>query len=96
MIGRLEMRLLNYFLLIAFAAILIGVEFYFEMSKTGLSQEICHIETQQSDRTLSEDNVTPSSSALHGLRNKIVTMFGVLTVVVAIVLMMFIKNIKML
>jgi len=37
---KLETILLNYFLLIAIAAMMIGVEFYFEMSKQGLKQEI--------------------------------------------------------
>ena len=39
---KLEITLLNYFFLIAIAAMMIGVEFYFEMSKPGLTQEICN------------------------------------------------------
>lgn len=69
---KLVVRLLNYFLLIAFAAMLIGAEFYFELS-----------DAESASLTLTE------------LRNKIVIMFGVLTLVVAIVMMMFIKNITM-
>jgi methyl-accepting chemotaxis protein len=80
MARRLETRLLHYFLLITFAAILIGVEFYFEMSRPDLWQEIC-------------GPGADAHAALDRLRNKIVIMFGVLTIVVAIVLMMFIKNI---
>ncbi len=70
---KLVIRLLNYFLLIAFAAMLIGVEFFFELTNA--------------------DSSAPLS--ITELRNKIVIMFGVLTLVVAIVMMMFIKNITM-
>jgi len=78
----LEIRLLNYFLLITIAAMMIGVEFFFEMNRVDLTREICQA---SSDPSVSEP--------LQHLRNKIVIMFGVLTLVVAIVLMMFIKNI---
>ncbi|MCP3688169.1 MAG: cell wall metabolism sensor histidine kinase WalK [Gammaproteobacteria bacterium] len=67
MYSKLELRLLNYFLLIAFATVLIGIEFYFEL-----------------------DN---EQGRLENLRNKILIMFLVLSIVVAIVLTMFIKNI---
>ncbi|KOR29509.1 hypothetical protein TI03_02125 [Achromatium sp. WMS1] len=78
----LEIKLLNYFLLITIAAMMIGVEFFFEMSKTDLVTEICDLA-----------NMSIISKPLLNLRNKIVIMFGVLTIVVAIVLMMFIRNI---
>lgn len=93
MIGRLEVRLLNYFLLIAIAAVMIGVEFYFEMDRPDLAQEICTVIEQPASQGYSDQAIPQTSSALEKLRNKIVTMFGVLTLVVAIVLMMFIKNI---
>ncbi|MES0326581.1 MAG: HAMP domain-containing protein [Gammaproteobacteria bacterium] len=88
---KLETILLNYFLLIAIAAMMIGVEFYFEMSKPGLQQEICASPTVINEIV----NLTPDneSAALSDLRNKIVVMFGVLTIVMAIVMMMFVKNI---
>jgi len=88
---KLETFLLNYFLLIAIAAMMIGVEFYFEMSKPGLQQEICASPTVINEIV----NLTPDneSAALSNLRNKIVVMFGVLTIVMAIVMMMFVKNI---
>ncbi|MCK5002056.1 MAG: HAMP domain-containing protein [Gammaproteobacteria bacterium] len=88
---KLEKTLLNYFFLIAIAAMMIGVEFYFEMSKPGLKQEICENPTVISEviKPASEDE----SAALSNLRNKIVVMFGVLTMVMAIVMMMFVKNI---
>lgn len=78
----LEIKLLNYFLLITVAAVMIGIEFFFEMNRIGLVSEICGI-----------TNIAATSATLLHLRNKIVIMFGVLTLVVAIVLMMFIKNI---
>lgn len=88
---KLETILLNYFFLIAIAAMMIGVEFYFEMSKPGLQQEICASPTVINEIV----NFTPDneSVALSDLRNKIVVMFGVLTIVMAIVMMMFVKNI---
>ncbi len=65
--SKLELRLLNYFFLIAFATVLIGIEFYFELNN--------------------------EQGRLENLRNKILVMFLVLSIVVAIVLTMFIKNI---
>ena len=88
---KLELCLLNYFLLIAIAAMMIGVEFYFEMSKPGLKQDICANPALVTEIL----NTDPAelSPALSNLRNKIVVMFGVLTFVVSIVMMMFVKNI---
>ena len=88
---KLEKTLLNYFFMIAIAAMMIGVEFYFEMSKSGLKQEICESPAVINEviNLASEDE----SPALSNLRNKIVVMFGVLTIVMAIVMMMFVKNI---
>jgi len=88
---KLELCLLNYFLLIAIAAMMIGVEFYFEMGKPGLKQDIC-ISPNAITETIITD-VEEESPILSDLRNKIVVMFGVLTIVVAIVMMMFVKNI---
>ena len=103
---KLELCLLNYFLLIAIAAMMIGVEFYFEMSKPGLKQEICTSPTAITEiidaEIIASKIVTPEvtntklaepSPALSNLRNKIAIMFGVLTFVVSIVMMMFVKNI---
>lgn len=92
---KLELCLLNYFLLIAIAAVMIGIEFYFEMSKPGLMQDICISSTTVTEIVdpgfMNTD--APESQALSDLRNKIVVMFGVLTIVVSIVMMMFVKNI---
>lgn len=93
---KLELFLLNYFLLIAIAAMMIGVEFYFEMGKPGLKQDICASPaaiTQNIDHEVINTNALEESPALSNLRNKIVVMFGVLTIVMAIVMMMFVKNI---
>lgn len=89
---KLELFLLNYFLLIAIAAMMIGVEFYFEMSKPGLQQDICTSPAAISAEAATTD-LDEKSPALSNLRNKIVVMFGVLTIVMAIVMMMFVKNI---
>jgi len=88
---KLEITLLNYFFLIAIAAMMIGVEFYFEMSKPDLIDKLCTnptVITNTTDPALADD-----PPALSNLRNKIVVMFGVLTIVMAIVMMMFVKNI---
>lgn len=102
MTGKLEIRLLNYFLLIALAALMIGIEFFFEMSREDLNAQICQPPPQtqpfqaQSLQTQSVQQQSFNGSEpmpLRPFRNKIVIMFAVLMIVVAIVLMMFIKNI---
>lgn len=92
---KLVLRLLNYFFLIAFAAMLIGVEFFFELNDADLNQEICLVAEPTTNNILPGVDSDSSALPLTKLRNKIVTMFGVLTLVVAIVMMMFIKNITM-
>ncbi len=79
---KLETRMLNYFLLISFAAIMIGMEFYVEMGSPDIRQILCN------PGSMGEDGLSQ-------LRNKIIIMLGMITVVVAIVWMMFIKNITM-
>lgn len=74
---------------------MIGIEFYFEMQSEELNQMICNINFQSSNGITAEAGTDTISPALSDLRNKIVTMFGVLTVVVAIVMTMFIKNITL-
>lgn len=89
---KLELCLLNYFLLITIAAIMIGVEFYFEMSRPGLKQDICTALTSITEITETIP-LEKSSPVISNLRNKVAIMFGVLTFVVAIVMLMFVKNI---
>ena len=93
--NKLVIRLINYFLLIAMAAVMIGIEFYFEMQSEELNQKICDFSFQADTNSNIESIQEPVSPALLNLRNKIVIMFGVLTIVVAIVMTMFIKNITM-
>ena len=87
---KLEKTLLNYFFLIAIAAMMIGVEFYFEMSRADLKQDICEIPALVNEVS---NSTADDSPAISNLRNKIVVMFGVLTIVMAIVMMMFVQNI---
>ncbi len=91
-IGGLERKLLAYFLLIAVAALMIGIEFVIEMNSVHLKEELWDT---MSGPVRTED-FSPDSGAfgpINKLRNKIIIMFGVLTVVVAIVLIMFVRNI---
>jgi len=91
----LERKLLAYFLLIVIAALMIGVEFTFEMSRSDLKEEIWQnisaAKTVSSYESMDKKSVDPLSK----LRTKVVVMFGVLTLVVAIVLLMFVRNITM-
>ena len=79
MLSKLEVRMMQYFILILLAATMIGIEFYVEIGQD-LKISVAHNDAQL-------------TAALEQLRNKIVVMFGVLTLVVAIVMIMFIKNI---
>jgi methyl-accepting chemotaxis protein len=91
----LERKLLAYFLLIVLAALMIGIEFTFEMSSNKLTEEIWR-ETALSNAELPYENEGANSfTPLSKLRTKVVVMFGVLTLVVAIVLLMFVRNITM-
>ena len=85
--SKLELRMLNYFMLIAVAAILIGIEFYFELN-TSHGNEIC---TAQAVQTNLLDEYNP----LENIRTKIMVMFALLSVVIAIVLVMFMKEITL-
>lgn len=87
MTRKLEIRMLNYFTLIVMAASIISIEFFIEISDPEFSSSVCYL--------VSDDTIFTSSSALNNLRNKIVIMFGILTIVVAIIMMMFIKNIAL-
>ena len=85
--SKLELRMLNYFMLIAVAAILIGIEFYFELSANH-GKEICSLHSAQEHL---QDDYNP----LNSLRTKIMVMFALLSVVIAIVLFMFMQNITL-
>ncbi|MCK4710026.1 MAG: HAMP domain-containing protein [Gammaproteobacteria bacterium] len=85
---KLEIRLLNYLLLIAMATLMIGIEFFYEINSTQFTDTICGELT-----TMNEVFYKSCSDSLSGFGNKIIIMFIVLTIVIAIVLMMFMKNI---
>ena len=91
MIGKLEIKMMNYFLLIAIAAILIGFEFYLQLSDLeylkGLYDGFVAEQAKHS--------ITDFPPAIAHLRDKIVIMFVVLSGVAAIVMLMFIKNITL-
>ena len=86
MTRRLEIRLLNYFSLIVLAASIIAIEFFVEINSPELLSGICNTSITQPPQVFCEN--------LLNLRNKIVIMLGILTVVVAIIMLMFIKNIS--
>lgn len=92
MLGKLEIKMMNYFLLIAMAAVLIGIEFYIELSSEAFLNRFTAQVQSAGDAGLMAQGVEEN---LAELRNKIVTMFGVLSLVAAIVMMMFIKNITL-
>ncbi|KOR29133.1 hypothetical protein TI04_09365 [Achromatium sp. WMS2] len=90
MTRNLEIRLLNYFLLITLAALMIGGEFFFE-----INSKISDINELMS--TMGRESLVLDQKIIGNLthiRNKIVVMFGVLSVVIAIILLMFIRNIS--
>lgn len=86
MAQKLEFRLLNYFTLIVLAASVIGIEFFIEINSSYYLSEINSLSSIQNDSL---------NSSLSNLRNKIIIMLGLLTVVVAIIMMMFVKNIAL-
>ena len=87
MTRRLEVRLMHYFLMITMAAVMIGIEFYFGVDEADLLQGLS---STGEEAIAVKEGV---SSALEQLRTKIVIMFGVLIIVVAIVMLMFLRNI---
>ena len=91
MIGKLELKMMNYFLLIVIAAILIGFEFYLQLSDVAYLQGL-YTDYVTQGRKESIDDFPP---AIAQLRDKIAIMFVVLSGVAAIVMLMFIKNITL-
>lgn len=85
--SKLELRMLNYFMLIAVASILIGIEFYFELNSNH-GNEICSTQAAQA-------NLLDEYNPLENIRTKIMVMFALLSVVIAIVLVMFMKEITL-
>ncbi|MEN8169433.1 MAG: HAMP domain-containing protein [Pseudomonadota bacterium] len=91
MIGKLEVKMMNYFLLIAIAAILIGFEFYLQLS------DISYLKSLYADYIPSaeKNSIEDFPATIAQLRDKIFIMFIVLSGVAAIVMLMFIKNITL-
>lgn len=86
----LQRTMIIYFLLIGFAALLLGVEFITETYNSELRGAwLAHIEKIVGQTIDSSDIFQP----LDRLRYKAVLMIGIIMSVVVIVLMMFIKNI---
>ena len=90
-IGKLELKMMNYFLLIVIAAILIGFEFYLQLS------DVSYLKNLYADyiATGEKNSIDDFPAAIAQLRNKIAIMFMVLSGVAAIVMLMFIKNITL-
>ena len=91
MIGKLELKMMNYFLLIAIAAILIGFEFYLQLS------DLDYLKSLYADYVADgkKQSIDDFPAAIAHLRDKIAIMFVVLSGVAAIVMLMFIKNITL-
>jgi len=86
----LQRTMIIYFLLIGFAALLLGVEFVSETSNTQFRRQwLTNIETVVGQTIDSPEIFQP----LDRLRYKAILMIGIIMSVVVIVLMMFIKNI---
>jgi methyl-accepting chemotaxis protein len=91
MIGKLELKMMNYFLLIAIAAILIGFEFYLQLSDLDYLKSLFANYVADGDK----QSINDFPAAIAHLRDKIAIMFVVLSGVAAIVMLMFIKNITL-
>lgn len=91
MIGKLEIKMMNYFLLIAIAAILIGFEFYLQLS------DVTYLKSLYADYIpgVDKNSIDDFPVTIAQLRDKIFIMFIVLSGVAAIVMLMFIKNITL-
>lgn len=82
---KIELKMLHYFLLMSLAALMIGLEFYFELGSDALTQSVC-------GSSISAQNPA-CHEALGHLSNKILLMSFVLMIVIAIMLAMFMKYI---
>ncbi len=93
LIGGLEVRLLTYFMLIVVAALMIGLEFVMEMNGDELKQQLWTSIGQPQGQLAYAQADASVFAPLADFRDKIVVMFAVLTLVTAIVLIMFMSNI---
>ena len=86
----LQRTMIIYFLLIGFASMLVGIEFWADFHSGTLKAEIWHNIEQADQGNISSDAVL---APIDRLRSKAILMVAIIMVVMLIVLTMFIKNI---
>jgi methyl-accepting chemotaxis protein len=86
----LQRTMIIYFLLIGFASILVGIEFWADFHSGALKTEIWENISQYDHQQISQEAVF---APIDRLRSKAILMVGIIMVVMLIVLTMFIKNI---
>jgi nitrogen fixation/metabolism regulation signal transduction histidine kinase len=86
----LQRTMIIYFLLIGFASMLVGIEFWADFSGGTLKAEIWHHLDQYERHQINRDQVL---APIDRLRSKAILMVAIIMVVMLIVLTMFIKNI---
>lgn len=88
--GSLQHTMIVYFLMMAFASLLIGAEFIVEFHSRDFHSEVRQSLEKPADGQIQSDEVIPP---IQKLRNKAILMVVLLLMVVLILLTMFIKNI---
>jgi len=86
----LQRTMIIYFLLIGFASMLVGIEFWADFHSGVLKTEIWENINQYNHQQISQEAVF---APIDRLRSKAILMVGIIMVVMLIVLTMFIKNI---
>ena len=86
----LQRTMIIYFLLIGFASMLVGIEFWADFSGGALKSEIWHNLDQYDNHQVTRERVL---APIDRLRSKAILMVVIVMVVMLIVLTMFIKNI---
>jgi methyl-accepting chemotaxis protein len=86
----LQRTMIIYFLLIGFASMLVGIEFWADFRGGTLKSEIWHNLEQYENHQITRDQVL---APIDRLRSKAILMVVIIMVVMLIVLTMFIKNI---
>jgi HAMP domain-containing protein len=86
----LQRTMIIYFLLIGFASILVGIEFWADFHSGALKTEIWENISQYDHQQISQEAVF---APIDRLRSKAILMVGIIMAVMLIVLTMFIKNI---
>ena len=86
----LQRTMIIYFLLIGFASMLVGIEFWADFNSGALKSEIWRNLDQYGHDRINQDKVL---APIDRLRSKAILMVGIIMAVTLIVLTMFIKNI---